>query len=109
MNKKIITHGIIITAIIAAVFVAAALTPTVKEAKAAEPSVIKNLAKVDFENKIPVSGTIMIADNDIPLAATPFESSSINPFELVFVLVSVLLIGILGFEVYRDRMTRRIS
>ena len=109
MNKKIITHGIIITAIIAAVFVAAALTPAVKEAQAAEPSAIINLAKVDFENKIPVAGTKMIADNDIPLAATPFESSTGNSLELVLVMVSVLLTGILGFEVYRDRMTRRIS
>ena len=109
MNKKKITHGIIITAIIAAVFVAAALTPAVKEAKASEPSAVINLAKVDFENKIPATGTKMIADNDIPLAATPFESNAGSSLEIVLIMASVLLTGILGFEVYRDRMTKKIS
>ena len=74
MNKKMIIHGLTIAAVIIATFIAAALTPVKTYAKTPGTSAVKNIAKVDFENRTLKTETKMIADNEIPLAAEPSDS-----------------------------------
>ena len=49
MNKKLMTHVIMITAIVLSVFIAAALTPAKSYTKASDKTAAVNIAKVDFE------------------------------------------------------------
>ncbi len=74
MNKKTSRHVIIIAAIVIATFVVAALTPANSSAKANNAAVVTNIAKVDYENRTVYKDATRIADNVVPLAATPEEA-----------------------------------
>ena len=60
MKSKKISHGTIITAILAAVFIAAALTP-----------VKTNTTATSSDTKIVSADYTLIPDTEIPLTATP--------------------------------------
>ncbi len=93
MNKKIITHILMIAAIVTAVFAAAALTPSDTYAKTEKSSGVINIAKVDYENRTVRIQSKAIADNEMPLAAVPSQSGSQSGLEWV-ILGAVALITI---------------
>ena len=69
MDKRKITHGLMVIAIVVSVFIAAAFTPIDTYTATSEKATVTNLAKVDFENRMVASDRKMIADNEVPLAA----------------------------------------
>jgi len=103
MNKKMITHGLMITAILVAVFVSAAFTSEHKAKNTTESYRITNIAKVDFENNTLGTGNNMIAENNIPLASAP--SSIVANASVLWIIISVsaLIIGIVIYEDYKDK------
>ena len=107
MNRKMIIHGIMITAIVIATFIAAALTPARTYAKTSEASAVANIAKIDYENRTLRQDSRMIADNEVPLAAAPFESTMNMSMGLLILSVSAIMAGIVIFEEIKDRQLRR--
>ena len=101
MNKKIMTHVLVITAILVSVFIAAALTGAKTYNKTESPAVTANLAKVDFENSLVREGGRMIADSEIPLANTPFAANTSSVWIIVIAAAAVLT-GLVIFEECRD-------
>ena len=87
--KKMLTHGLMITAIVSAIFVAALLTPAKSHAKAQEQSAVVNIAKVDFENQI-------------PLAAEPADTGVNMPLWWTIVSVSAVMTGLVIYMDCRD-------
>ncbi len=106
MSRKL-THGLMITVILIAVFFAAALTPAKADATSSKGSVAANLAKVDFESRTLGTEGRMIADNDIPLASTPFESDNAS-MVMIVIAIAALATGIVIIEECTDRKTRRV-
>ena len=103
MTRKMKAHELIITAIViavfaAAVFTAATLAPSGKDAKAQGSSVVINLAKVDFESKSQNTESKVIADNEIPLAEAPSETGVNMPMWWIIVAGAVLMTGIVLYE-----------
>lgn len=99
MNKKKINHGLIITAILVAVFSAAALTPAKNTADADTPAV----ASINIENEAGETGIKMIADNDIPLASSPYESGMDLTAGLILVSLAAIMSGIVFWEDTREK------
>ncbi len=106
MSRKL-THGLIITVILIAVFFAAALTPAKADTASSKGSVAVNLAKVDFESRTLGTEGRMIADNDIPLASVPFETDS-SSMAMIVVAIAALVTGIVIIEECTDRRTRQV-
>ena len=106
MNKKIITHGLIIAAIVISAFAAAALTPAKAYARTTEASAIANIAKIDYENRTLRTSTKQIIDNEIPLAAAPSETAPDMSFAWLVVAAAALMTGIVIFEDLKDRRSR---
>ncbi len=99
MNTKKINHGIIITAILVAIFVAAALTPVKANTKADAPKGTINLAKVDFESRTLPAGSKVIADTQVPLAAAPLTNMNADsPVWLIVMTIGAVFTGIVIFE-----------
>lgn len=94
MNKKIRNHAILIAAIVMAAFIAAAFTPARTYAKTAQSAGVTNIAKVDYENRTLPSGGKMIADNEVPLAASPSSNDFNMTVWCVLVTVSVITSGV---------------
>ena len=88
MNKKIITHGLIIAAIVISAFAA--------YAKTTEASAIANIAKIDYENRTLRTSTKQIIDNEIPLAAAPSETAPDMSFAWLVVAAAALMTGIVS-------------
>ena len=101
MNRKLISHGLKITVIIMAAFAAAALTPSRSFAKTSEASAIT----ADHENTAPDTGAKMIADSDIPLAATPAGTDNYMKYGWLIISVSAIMTGIVIFDDLKDRHT----
>lgn len=99
MNKKKINHGLMITAILVAVFVAAALTP----AKNTTDTDNAAIASINLENEADETGIKMIADNDIPLASAPYESGMNLTAGLILVSLAAIMSGIVFFEDTREK------
>ena len=95
MNKKNFTHGIIITAILVAVFVAAAITPADTNVKESQASVIENGASATYST--------MIADNEVPLASSPYESGFNVPLWIAIITVSAVLTSVAIYEDCREK------
>ena len=106
MNKKILTHGLIITAIVVSVFIAASLTADKTYAQTSKTSAVINIAKVDFENRSLHSDSRMIADNEIPLAEVPSQNDINIPLWFLIVGVSALMTGFVIYEDLKDRSLR---
>ena len=103
MNKKTISHGLMITAIVIAAFIAAAFTPVKAYAKTSGDSPVQNIAKIDYENRTLRAGGTKIEDNEIPLAAVPYEDDSNMSIIRIIVAVSAVMSGIVIFEDLKDR------
>ncbi|MBR4573575.1 MAG: hypothetical protein IKO16_01580 [Lachnospiraceae bacterium] len=103
MNKKTITHGLVITVIIAAVFVAAALTPAMSYAK--EPVAVATVSssQADQDDPAEKSGAVMINDNEVPLAEAPFESGINMSWWLIVVSLSAIISAVVIFEEGKDK------
>lgn len=107
MNRKMLRHGLMIAAIVIAVFAAAALTPAKTYAETTGSVTVANLAKIDYENRARLAGVTMIADNEIPLAAAPSEKGFNLTLWLIVVSVSAIMSGIVIFEEYMDKRSNR--
>ncbi len=88
MNRKT-THGLMITAILVAVFIAAALTP-VKSYKKNAPAG----APVTVASAVLSDGSVMITDNEVPLAETPFETDINMTAWLIVVTIAAVISGV---------------
>ena len=101
MRRKMITHGLVITAIMIMVFIAAALTPasSYNNSKATTPI---NLAKVDFGGK-------MIADNEIPMAQTPSEKDNKSTLWIVVIAAAAVMSSVVIFEEIKDKRSEKFS
>lgn len=99
MNRKAISHGLKITAIIIAAFVAASLTPAKSYAKTTEASAIT----IVNENEAPDLGAKMIADNDVPLAAAPSATDNYMKIGWIIISISAVMTGIVIFEDLKER------
>ena len=97
MNRKLITHVIIITTIVLAVFIAAALTPAGSYTKASDKTAAVNIEKVDFEARSISEGKSVIADSQIPLAASPVTAYPGSAW-IIIAAVSVVLMGAAVYE-----------
>ncbi len=109
MDKRKITHGLLVIAIVVSVFIAAAFTPVDTYKATGETVTVTNLAKVDFENRTMASDIKMIADNDIPLATTPFETGNHYSLWIIALGVVIVITGVVIYEGYLDRITKQIS
>ena len=109
MDKRKITHGLLVIAIVVSVFIAAAFTPIDTYTATSEKTTVTNLAKVDFENRTLASDRKMIADNEIPLAATPFDRGNNYSLWIIVLGVVVVITGIVIYEEYLDRISKQIS
>ena len=98
MSKKMITHGLVITAFVIAAFVAAAFTPSKTYAKTSEGPAVINIAKIDHENRTLHADSTVIADNEVPLAATPYEGGMNAAVCWAVVAASAIITGIVIFE-----------
>ena len=107
MNKKMISHGLTITAILIAVFIAAALANRGTYSQRTETSAVINLAKVDFENRTAGKGLRMIADNEIPMASEPFESGVNVSLWLIVVSTAAVMTGIVICVECSDKKSER--
>ena len=87
--KKMLTHGLMITAIVSAIFVAALLTPAKTDTQVQEKSAVVNIAKVDLEN-------------EIPLAAAPVDTGINMPLWWAIVSVSAVMTGLVIYMDCRD-------
>lgn len=106
MNKKMITHGLVIIAIVASVFIAASFTADKTYAQTSKTSAVANIAKVDFENRSLHSDSKMIADEQIPLAEMPSQTDMNIPLWFLIVGVSALMTGFVIYEDLKDRSLR---
>ena len=109
MDKRKITHGLLVIAIVVSVFIAAAFTPVDTYTATSETVTVTNLAKVDFENRTLASDRKMIADNQVPLAATPFETGNNYSLWIIALGVVAVITGVVIYEGYLDRITKQIS
>ncbi|MBO4890744.1 MAG: hypothetical protein J5574_07105 [Lachnospiraceae bacterium] len=107
MNKRIITHGFIISAIVIAAFIAAAFTPVETYAKTSDTGVIQNLARIDHENGMNRSSVKMIPDNNVPLAAVPSEAGINMTLIRIIVAASAIMSGIVIYTDLRDKKGQR--
>ena len=103
MNRKMIIHGIMITAIVIATFVAAALTPADTYAKTSEVAAVANIAKIDFDNRTLRAGGTVISDNEVPLAAVPFETDMNKAMGYIIISASAIMAAIVIIEGIKDR------
>ncbi len=104
MNTRKMTHGIIITAIVACVFFAAAFSGTKHiTAQPAAASMTANLAKVDMERKAAATQPVIIAENQVPLAEAPANTDNRNTILMIVVAVSAFAAGIVICEELKDR------
>ncbi len=99
MQKKMITHGIIITAILIAVFVTAALTGVKADKDASKAPLATSIAQIDHANN---NGGRLIAENTVPMAATPFGHANTSSILIVVVAFSAIMSGIVIYEEYKD-------
>ena len=109
MNKKMTVHILMITLIMIATFIAAALTPVRTYAKTSEASAVKNIAKIDFENKANRVESKAIIDNEIPMAAMPFEADMNKSLGMIIISVSAIMAGIVIIEDIKDRVSDNIK
>ena len=109
MDKRKITHGLMVIAIVVSVFIAAAFTPIDTYTATSEKATVTNLAKVDFENRMVASDRKMIADNEVPLAATPFDKGNNYSLWIVVLGVVIVITGVVIYEEYLDRISKQIS
>ena len=100
MNRKMITHGLVITAVVFSIFVLAALTPVRSYTKTSDSLAAVSIAKIDHSM---VSGTDirMISDKEIPLAETPIEGVNVSLW-LIFVSVAAVMSGVVIYKDYKD-------
>lgn len=92
MNRKSITHGLKITAIIIAAFVAASLTPARSFAKTA-----------DIENRPVATTGKVIIDNEMPLAAEPSGTDVRMTLGWIIIAAAAVMTGIVIVEDFKDR------
>ena len=109
MNKKMTVHILMITLIMAAAFIAAALTPVRTYAKTSEASAVKNIARIDFENRTNRIESKAIIDNEIPMAAMPFEADMHRTLGMIIISVSAIMAGIVIIEDIKDRLSDDIK
>ena len=101
MDRKT-THGLMITAIVAAIFIAAALTPAKTYTEKSETSESVNITNTDHESTVSGTGIRMISDKDVPLAATPVRAGVSSSLWLIVVAVSAVMTGIVIYEECKD-------
>ena len=99
MNKKIISHGIMITAIVAFVFIAAALSSSNTHADTQKSSSVINMERSTDDKAEVTSGVKMIPDNEVPLAATPSMPGMNIPLAILILSAAA---GITGVVIYED-------
>ena len=99
MQKKMINHGIIVTAILIAVFVTAAFTGVKSDKDTSKAPLATSIAQIDHANN---SGGRMIAENTVPMAATPFGHTDTSSILIVAVAFSAIMSGIVIYEEYKD-------
>lgn len=107
MNRKALTHGIMIAAIVVAAFVAAALTPVRSHTDKATGLALGKITEAYEINHASEETVTMISDNEIPLAASPAEAGLNMNLGWIIVSVSAVMSGIVIYEDIKDRRSGR--
>ncbi|MCR5301243.1 MAG: hypothetical protein K6E49_02255 [Lachnospiraceae bacterium] len=99
MKTKIFTHGLMITAIVIATFFAAALSPADSHAKTNAAPAVANIETVNTDSTGSEAAVTVISDNEMPLAASPFDPVTNRYMMWGIVLVAA---AVIGFVIYED-------